>query len=523
MENVSLDKASIIAFLQRHGVVNEKGDALTFEQRLFLYDIYCDWSPNQVIKKCAQIGMSTAAIVKTLFAPKSFGWNIIYTLPTDDDVREFVGTKTNKIIQANPSAFEGLQTDNIERKEIGDRFLHYKGTVSKTAAIMTTADLLVHDETDRSDMVQIEKYRSRLKASNYKGVWQFSNPSVEKAGVDLLWQQSDQKEWEVNCQVCERWQILTWPDSIDLKTAQYRCVHCGAPMSDEVRAIGRWTPQQQGKDVSGYHISLLMAPWIKAKEIIKESEGDPEYFFNFILGEPWSPGDMRVARHTILDCWTPKSLETGRWYLGVDVGNVKHYTLGSEKGVTKVGTFSDWHFLDDLLTRYKPVCVIDANPENTMALHYVKTYQNVFMSYFKRDRDRKKLVEWGEGDNRGVVFSDRNRIIDTVINQLLNAKILYGLQSDRDFREYVKHWETLRRIKVTNNIGIERYEWESTTGVDHYVFATVYYYLATLASGHGAVLSLPTQADKPGLMVQTSEGLKLRSLKEMMADDQLYG
>ena len=523
---MDLSQASIIGFLHKNQIVNEKSEPISFEKRLFLYDIFRDWSQEQVIKKAAQIGLSVTMIIKTLFAPKAFKWNIIYTLPSDSDVNEFVAAKTNKIIQSN-SCFHGLQTDNIERKQVGDRFVFYKGTISKTAAIMTTADLLVHDELDRSDLIAVENYRSRIKASDYKGIWKFSNPSVERAGVDVEWQKSDQKEWEILCTACNFWQIMRWPDSVDMNAKKFRCLRCGHHLTDGERAYGRWVAQAPGNKISGYHISLLMAPWVPAADIITESELDQEHFHNFILGEPWSPGDMRVSRATILDCWTPRNLETGRWYLGVDVGNIKHYVLGSEKGLIKIGKFSEWRNLDELLTKYKPICVIDAMPENTMSRYYVDNYPNVFMSYYKLDRARHDLIVWGkrtaQSDDSGVVYSDRNRLIDTVIATVQRAEILFGLSSDRDFREFIKHWETLRRIKAVNNQGIERYEWETTTGVDHYVHATVFYYLALQAAGAGAVLSAEPSDTHGKLVVPTSEGLKMRSLKEVMEEQNLYG
>lgn len=511
---------NIMKFITGNNIVNEKGEPITFDKRFFLYDILTDWSQYQVIKKCAQVGMSVTEIVKTLYAVRTYKWNIIYTLPSDDDAAEFVNTKTNKLIQANPQAFYGIQSDNVERKEIEDRFLYYKGTISKTAAIATTADLLVHDEKDRSSQTVLETYKSRIKNSSFKGIWELSNPSVEKNGVDLTWQKSDQKEWEIQCAKCKTWQILTWPESIDLQTANYICKHCGRILSDSERAWGRWTAQMPGMAISGYHISLLMAPWTPAQEIIDDSEGDQEYFYNFVLGEPFSPGNMRVAKTTILDCWTPKSIETGQWYLGVDVGNIKHYVLGSEKGIIEIGTFTQWHNLDELLTRYKPICVIDANPENDMARYYVNTYDNVFMSYYNADKQKKELVKWGEGDDYGVVHSDRNRLMDTVINEFLRGKILVGLATNKLLRTYLAHWETLRRIKEMDKNGVERYVWESTTGQDHFAHATAYYYLATLAKGYGVVMSTALPKE-PELIIQTAEGPVMGDIKEILRRQQL--
>ncbi len=72
--------------------------------------------------------------------------------------------------------------------------------------------------------------------------------------------------------------------------------------------------------------------------------------------------------------------------------------------------------------------------------------------------------------------------------------------SNRELLDYIKHFETLRRVKVTNNKGIERYVWESTTGVDHFVFATLYGYLALQGEGAGAFFADPTTEEKPSVL-----------------------
>ena len=487
---------SILTWIFENQVVSEKGEMLDFSDRPFLIDILTDWSQEIVIKKCAQIGGSVSFNLKALFAIMKFGWNIMYTFPTDSDVQEFVASKTNKIIAANPNVFAGMPSDNIERKEFktGDvsRFMFFKGTVSKTAAIMTTADLLIHDEASRSDQSVIDTMKSRTKASQFKGRWLFSNPTTEKDAIDLAWHKSDKKEWMVTCHnpECKHEQTLTWPESINMEKKCFQCKECKTKIFKADRRMGRWVAQNPGAKISGYHISLLMAPWVSAEEIIRDSEGDQEYFYNFVLGEPYSPGDIRVSRSTILDNWTPKNLETGKWYLGVDVGNIKHYVLGSEKGPIKIGRFTKWSDLDDMMKMYKPKLVIDAMPDNTMSKYYVENYRNAQMSYFQENKNNPKtIVWWGENDRAGVVYSNRNRILDQLIDEILNAKILFGLSSDSEIKNYLKHWETLRRIKVVDNKGIESYQWDSTTGEDHYVFATLYYYLATLGGfGVGAYL-----------------------------------
>lgn len=492
---------SILQWITERGILNEKGEPFDFHDRPWLIDILCDWSKSIVVTACAQVGKSITFTTKVSFAIKHLKFHVIYTFPTDDDVREFVASKVNKFLQANRHEFEGMDTDSIERKEMDGRFWYFKGTVSKTAAISTTADVLVHDEISRSDQNAIHTYKSRTKASEYKGRWIFSNPGTERDELDLAWQKSDQKEWVITCPECKDEHYLVFPDSIDFVAKCYVCRACRKPISDDVRRQGRWVAQNPGSKISGYHISHLMCPWISVEEIIEDSQGDPAYFNNFVLGKSYSPGDLSISRTTILDLWTPKPLDTGNRYLGVDVGNIKHYVVRSEKGLLKCGRFSAWSELDDLIAYWKPTAgVIDAMPDNTAAKHYVETYPFMQMSFFMENNNNPQtIVWWGDGDKKGIVYSHRDRILDRMLTDMIEAKYLIGLVPDKDFHEYIKHYETLRREKVVNNKGIERYIWASTTGVDHYVFADLYSYLAWLAGGAGAFFP-ETDPEKPTVL-----------------------
>jgi len=478
---------SILQWITERGIVNEKGEAFIFTDRPWLIDILCDWTPTIVLTACAQVGKSVTFSVKALFAIKHLHFNTIYTMSSDSDVNEFVSSKFNKIVQANHEEFEGMATDNVERKEFNDRFIFFKGTNSKTAAISTTADLLIHDEISRSDQGAIETYKSRTKASLYKGRWMFSNPGTERDELDLQFQKSDQKEWVITCPHCKDEHYLVWPDSIDLDRKCYICRNCKEPISDDVRRQGKWVAQNPGSKISGYHISHLMCCWISVDEIIDDSQGDPAYFNNFVLGKSYSPGDLSVTRTTILDLWTPKDLDIGERFIGIDVGNIKHYVIRSNKGIIKIGRFTKPSDLDDILALWKPTSgVIDAMPDSTLSRYIVETYPFMKMSFFMENANNPQMIVWwGENDKKGIVYSHRDRILDQHLTNMIEAKHLIGVDTDKEFQLFIKHYETLRREKVVNNAGIERYIWASTTGEDHYVFADLYSYLAMLGTGSG--------------------------------------
>jgi phage terminase large subunit GpA-like protein len=118
------------------------------------------------------------------FLPKL---NIIYTLPTQNATKDFVIPKVNMLITRNPAVQALITQDAIQLKKVGERFIYYRGTKSKTAAISTSADLLVMDEYDRSDQSVLNVHDSRLQASEYAWRWRFSNPSVPNYGVHDLW------------------------------------------------------------------------------------------------------------------------------------------------------------------------------------------------------------------------------------------------------------------------------------------------------------------------------------------------
>lgn len=404
MSNEKQHYLSILDWLTSEGIVNEKGEPFDFRDRLFLMPILEDFSKDIVVMACAQVGKSISFILKVLFAIKYYRMNVIYTFPTDSDTSEFVSSKLNKIIQANQHEFAGMDTDSVERKEINDRFLFCKGTVSKTAAISTTADLLVHDEVSRSDQNALEVYKSRTKASEYKGRWLFSNPGTERDELDLAWQKSDQKEWFITCPSCKDEHVLTFPESIDVNTKTYICKACKNPISDTVRRKGVWKDKfgkvwdgdnRMDGVPSGWHISHLMCVWISAAEVLEDSQGDPAYFNNFVLGKPYSPGDLSINKSTILDLWTPKNLATDNVYLGIDVGNIKHYVLRSDKGLLKCGRITNNDEIDNLIDYWKPTSgVIDAMPDNTLAKYIVDKYPQMQMSFFQENNNNPQTIVW---------------------------------------------------------------------------------------------------------------------------------
>lgn len=509
-----LSDVSIISWILDNGFVNEKGEPISFKEHFFLYDIYRDWSPEQVYKKAAQVGMTVTMTLKSFFAARNLGANIIYTLPSDDDVFEFVPTKVNKIIESNPVLGALIQTDKTELKQIGDRFIHFKGTRSKTAPIMTTADILVHDEKDRSEQPIIEQYQSRISRSKMKYTWALSNPSTSGNGVDVEWARSDKKEFFITCGGCKNEQFLKWEENVDFKEKVFICKHCGKVLTPRERSFGLWKPTAQGK-VSGYHISQLMAPWIRAEELIEAKEKyGTEYFNNFVLGEPYDVSDIKISRNLITDLWTPLDLPGEQWYLGVDSGLTKHFVLGNESGITEIGKTEDWGDIEFLIVKYNPLTVIDALPDLTEPRRISSKYPRVFLNFYNTQEKKKaEMFYFGKNDKTGLIFSDRNRVIDALIDDMARGGFQTNVPGEV-LKKYIEHWLTMRRIREENRDGIAVYKWESSSGMDHWVHATVYWWMARFGAKSSYVEE--PKDETPHLIVETSEGPVTTSLKDYL-------
>lgn len=474
----TLSDVSIHSWIQENQIKNEAGIPLDFRDHLFLYDIYSDTSPKLVCYKAAQIGFTTMALLKSMWLAKKKRMDLIYTMPTSDDVKNLVGGKVNRLITQNPI----LQTyvkdkDSIEQKAVGDSLIHYRGTWTDRAALSVSADLVINDEEDRSKQEVVQQYSSRLQHSQYKWEWHFSNPSVEGNGVSRYWAKSDQKHWFIRCPDCTKEQYLRWPESIDPIKREFVCVHCNATLSREDRRVGRWVRRYKDKEFSGYWISLLMAPWISAEEILNYHETkSAEYFANFVLGLPYVGEGNQVTPDIIYRNCTSEINSQDRVVIGCDSGLKKHYVLGNKEGLFYHGVTHDWKTIEDLLSKYeRSIAVIDALPDLTEPRRLREKYPGrVFLCHYARDRKTYQVVRWGSGPEAGNVTVDRNRGLQMVIDDLTNKKIpLQGTQDD--WEPYQKQWATLYKVTELDTLGVPVSTWETSDGNDHWAHATLYW------------------------------------------------
>lgn len=473
------------AFVLAHGIKNENGANVEFRDHKFLVEPYNDMSPEQVQIKCSQIGGSVKDIIKALWLAKHKQANVIYTMPSKSIVKDFVTPKVDPIIKNNPifKSWVG-QTDSIALKSIGDRFVYFRGSWEESAAISISAHILINDELDRSNQKVVRTYKTRLDAAKLDRpdlgwVWQFSNPSIPGYGVDVAWQKSNQRHWFVKCRYCGFDWYLSWPESVNMETKQYICTKCHEVLSDEDRRNGRWVVKYEDRSISGYWINQMMCRWIPASKVIEDSLGDQQIFYNFTLGLPYISQDQSVSRSTVTSCISPDTNPMDHVAMGIDNGVVKTVVIGNAYGIFKIYETESWEVIEEDIKKYNAHFVIDANPYPRTPIELTNKYSGKgYIHYFVRDQKSAEIIKWGEREKSNIVESDRTKIIDLVVGELINKGVTYNLTLTQ-LEQYISDWTQLYREIKVNNQGIANPIWSTIEGRrDHFAFATIYWRIA---------------------------------------------
>lgn len=516
---------------KKHQIKNERGLPIDFSKRKFLWDIYNDLSPRQVLLKPPQIGATIMNALKSLWVAMKLKRQIIYTLPTQGDIQDMVGGSFNRIIAQNPILMKWVKDhDTIEQKSVGDSIIFYRGTFTNKQAMMIPSGLNIHDEMDASDPNVITQYETRLQAQEDGGwIWYFSHPSLAGHGVDVPWQKSDMKEWHITCPHCTKEQVLTWPDNVDMEKQIYICSSCKNELPDEFRLSGRWINKDgipwenklEGYEISGWHVSQLML-WNKsAKDIIKvfeDPQKDKQYFYNYVLGLPFIGSADRIEASTILkNCVDIVNEQEARTIIGVDTGDdYLSYVLMNTQGVfyydTVKGITASTNPYDAIrghLKRFtKSIAVIDQGGElmNTRQLQ-AEFPGRVFLCYYQKDKKSIEMVKWGEDEEYWKVQVDRNRMITLMVEQLRDIGRIRLNGTKDEWIDFASHFDHIYREKIVvkevkdkddRSLYGNEYVWKRN-GPDHYCHALLYAMVGLQRYGGGAakILGEDIWGDKP--------------------------
>lgn len=482
----------------KHGLKNEQGFPIEFEKRRWQIDMWNDLSPKQVTLKPPQIGETVKNTVKAFWVAKKLKKDIIYTLPTDGDIKDMAGGKINRIIAQNPILQGWVKDhDSVEQKAVGESIIYYRSTWGTRAATMHSSSLNVHDEVDSSNSEVITQYETRQEAQEgeeNKWRWYFSHPSIAGHGVDVYWNESDKKEWVITCTGCIKQQILTWPDSIDKERECYQCKYCKKELTEDERIWGEWKPTAVGT-FSGYHVSQLMLYNKTAVDILisfNDPKKNEQYFYNYVLGLPYVGSENKITSDVVLKNVVPEINEQGdRIIIGVDTGLPIHYTCMNKQGAfyyntckPPSATYDPYDELEGLLKRWPTSIIVADQGGDLIGIRKLQAKYpgRVFLVFYRKDRKSKEMIEWGEKDEQGTVRVDRNGFFQIMVEQLRDIGRIRLNGKPEDWKDWASQFDNVyREIKVAldkpgkdvaTNYGAELI-WKRN-GADHYCHTLLY-------------------------------------------------
>ncbi len=530
----SLTSASTIAWILDNKFQTERGEPFEFINHRFLIDYMADDHPDICATKAAQVGATLAETFDDFHLAGIRKLNVIHTLQNNDVIKGFVVPKVDPVIACNPVIRDMLKSDSQNLKKFNDNYVFFRGASTESQAINISADVLKIDELDRSDQKVVQTFESRTDYSQNMRIKRFSNPSSVGFGVDALFQDSDQRYWFVKCSHCNHeWYMDFYKDEngkchyVDQERQIYACGKCDKEIGTSERIRGRWVIKYPSRTYRhGYWFSQMMSPWFSAARIVKKFEDTAtDVFYNFTLGKAYTSEDMIVNRQTILRACAPSTIPKINVAMGVDQNaNEQIWVAATPQGIFAHGKTHSWEEFEHLKLMWNAVVVADPNPYPVKPKQLASKYNDFYICYFQ-DQTDLSLLKWIEKESK--VFADRTRLLDTVANEITEARLLFR-EHPYALEDYIEDWSNLYRTTVETEDGRTKSVWLKKLGKESdFSFATAYCRIALsrLMGGDSELLEPVSAAESRVTNLESKDGSTINVdfsdiLRETYADMQ---
>ena len=481
--------------------------------------------PSRVVNtvKPAQIGLTVTTMLYFLSVMATQKMNVIYALPSASDAAKLVTTKLNPILYGTPELKRllNVNVDSTELKEINGNFLFTRGTRSETAALSVSADLLVADEIDRCDADTLKQFRSRLQASPYKLVRQFSTPTIAGYGISKEAEASVRYRHFCTCAHCGHrflpnyWSDTVIPsydrplnelDRINLKDvrwkeARWNCPSCGKDPEISKDRL-EWVAENptENYEATTRFISpatayrVLTPPYLvrSSTEFNTRSE-----FVNQVLGETSEEENQQITVGDLERAITTSPLDSSELHcLGADMGQLCHVTIGR---LTQDGTMLVVHTeavplanfevrRQELCRQYRVVVSVhDTQPETFLVSKITDRDPNAWGAIFTTSKTtelfttQQKSQDVEEGKlNLRLVKINRTAMLDKLLEQFKGSKVVVARNPDTG--RFISQMLSLKRQQTMVRDEFT-WSWIKTDHNDHAHFSMCYLLTACLLRG----------------------------------------
>ncbi len=476
--------------------------------------------------KCAQIGLTTSTIAYFLAAlATQRKFNVIYALPTASDAAKLTTTKVNPLIHGSPRLRNLLnkEVDSVELKQIGSNFLFTRGSKSETAALSISADCLVIDELDRCDPDVIKQFRSRLQASELGIVRQFSTPTMRGVGISREAEASKRYRSMAACHHCSHKWLPTYDLDIVVpgydkpleeldkhsiidtrwQEARWNCPNCGRDPKLTRKSL-EWVCEnpEQNYEANSYFVNpVTCCEVLKPAYLVRTSTefATRAEWKNQVLGIEAEDNNEQITEKDVDASMIQAELASSDvTYFGADMGLLCHVVVGRmtqggemlviHREAVPVSNFNARR--SELIRKYRCiVSVHDAFPYTPMISAITDFDPNAYGCDFSSGKSvelftiKEKEANAEEGKlNLRLVRANRTRALDELMGLFKARKIIIGKQTDDEDRKFKAHVLSMKRTQTFKADELV-YQWQKTDGVDHFMLALLYCYLATMLRG----------------------------------------
>ena len=502
------------------------GRRYSFKDHEFQLDILACTAQTSIIVKCAQIGMSELAYRQAVAACcTQDDFTTIYTFPASADAEKNCKTRIDPMIAGSPELARLVSKDlnNSEVKQFGaNSFLFFKGTFSSTQALSTPANMVIHDEWDKSDTTQGSVYVSRLQHKPHKLRKIFSTPTIEKYGVSKEAETANRLKHLATCARCNHVflpdyfndiKVPGWDKPLEeitknnIHTIRWReatllCPKCGKdPQLHHTRMQFVAENPSEKHEANAWYISPFSAHNILLPSYLVEVSTKYEKYSEFknqTLGLTAEEKNESISVTDILEAHQAFPLDSSEMHMmGCDMGIICHITIGrlattGELLVVHRERVHYTHFEEKTLKlaqQYRVmVTVMDSQPYTDLVTRICQARQGAWGAVFIHSKNPTMFVtkERAEDAEEGkmamrLVNINRTTALDALLNVIKDGSLVVAKCDD--INEFAAQMTSLKRVQKFTKDGELTYFWEKTDGNDHYHFSTLYMFMAVQLRG----------------------------------------
>jgi hypothetical protein len=518
----SYDLGDVVRYLEDKTYL--KGNRFSFVDHEFQKDILSDTSRVVYVQKCAQIGMSEAMARYALAICRVMPYfSVILTMPFAADSANFSKTRLTPIIDESPDLREVVDRDldNSEIKGIGTSLLYTRGCSGTTSAISVPADMLIHDEVDRSDPDALGQYQSRIKHSRYKLTRKFGTPTIDDNGIALDMKSAMRYRRAVICHHCSHTFVPSFHTdvkipgysgrlrditkynlpTIDWQHARLHCPHCDEEpsLAPEHRSWICENPNDNFEAI-GYYVTPFDVPnVVTVPSLVQEITKYKSWaeFVNQALGETANESESQLTRSDLTACkFTDGVLASNSLHnMGIDVGQMCTVAVGRKDELGRLLVVHKERVLLAQLPARRLVLkkqfrvlmtVIDSQPETYLVHQLQKSDKNLYGGVY---HSNKKLATYelvmvgaepAEGKlpiNQAKIHRDVN--FDEVMFKIKGGMVLWQGDGTPEDDLFIEHCLDMKRKQIMNSLMDLVWTWvKSNEGQDHYMHALGYLHVA---------------------------------------------